>query len=154
MITIIAACDRNRGIGLNNSLPWRIPEDLKRFKELTLNKVVLMGRKTFESIGRPLPKRTNVVITRDKDFKADGVLVYNSLEEALPIFSDIVVIGGGEIYKRLIEKADIIELTHIHAEYECDVFFPEINLNQWKESYRIQNLMEDIKYDFIQYKRK
>ena len=154
MITLIAACSKNRVIGKDNQLPWHLTEDLKRFKKITTSKVVLMGRKTYESIGRPLPNRTNLVLTRDKTFAPQGVYVYNNLEEVLPIFNDIVVIGGGEIYKQMIKMADVIELTLVDKEFDGDAFFPEINLNIWEEQNRETFNNGDFDYHFITYKRK
>lgn len=153
MITLIAAMSKNRVIGINNQLPWKLPEDLKRFKNLTTGNVVLMGRKTYESIGRPLPNRTNVVITRDTSFKAEGVLVYNNLHEVLPIFNRIFVIGGGEIYNQLIKVADEIELTLIDKEFEGDAFFPEIG-NEWIESEKETSNNGEFDYHFIKMSRK
>lgn len=153
MITLIAACSNNRVIGSNNTLPWRLPEDLKRFKSLTIGKNVLMGRKTYESIGKPLPNRTNIILTRDTSFKTNGVLVYNNLEQVLPIFRDIVVIGGGEIYKQCINKADVIELTLIDKEFEGDAFFPDID-SSWKESKRETYTNDEFIYHFITYIKK
>ncbi len=154
MITIIAACSKNRVIGKDNSLIWRLPEDLKRFKSLTTGRNVLMGRKTFESIGKPLPNRTNIVVTRDKSYKKEGILVYNSYTEVLPIFRDIVVIGGGEIYQQMIQFADIIELTLIDKEFDGDTLFPIIDMNQWGEVNRESNNNGEFDYHFITYKRK
>lgn len=153
MITLIAAMSKNRVIGINNQLPWKLPEDLKRFKNLTTGNVVLMGRKTYESIGRPLPNRTNVVITRDTSFKAEGVLVYNNLHEVLPIFNRIFVIGGSEIYNQLIKVADEIELTLIDKEFEGDAFFPEIG-NEWIESEKETSNNDEFDYHFIKMTRK
>lgn len=166
MITILAACSTNRVIGRDNKLPWYLPEDLKRFKILTIGKVVLMGRKTYESIGKPLPNRTNVVLTRDKTFNPKGVLVYNNLEEVIPIFHDIIVIGGGEIFNQMVKMADIIELTLIDREFDGDSFFPKIDMNQWEEekneSFKNDNskfsatciVDGDFTYHFIRYKRR
>ncbi len=153
MITLIAACSKNRVIGKDNQLPWHLSEDLKRFKKITTDKVVLMGRKTYESIGRPLPNRTNLVLTRDKTFAPQGVYVYNHLEEVLPIFNDIVVIGGGEIYKQMIKRADVIELTLVDKEFDGDAYFPEID-DTWKEESRETFNNGDFDYHFIRYKRK
>lgn len=153
MITLIAACSKNGVIGKDNTLPWRLPEDLKRFKSLTMGKNVLMGRKTYESIGKPLPNRTNIVLTRDTSFKTDSVLVYNNLEQVLPIFRDIIVIGGGEIYKQCINKADVIELTLIDKEFEGDAFFPSID-SSWKESKRETYTNDEFTYHFITYIKK
>jgi dihydrofolate reductase len=127
MITLIAACSKNKVIGKENTLIWKVPGDLKRFKELTTGHNVLMGRKNFESIGRPLPNRRNIILTRDKDFKADGCLVYSDLKEVLELFgNDLFIIGGEQIYKQTIGYVDYIELTLIHKEFEGDAYFPEI----------------------------
>jgi len=152
MITLIAACSKNRVIGKDNQLIWKVPGDLKRFKELTTGHPVLMGRKTFESIGRPLPNRTNIVITRDKNWKNEGCLVYNNWEEVLPIFEkeNLFIIGGGEIYKTMIELADKIELTLIDKEFEGDTYFPEIK-GEWKEEKRETLNCPEFTYHYITY---
>ena len=133
MITLIAACSRNRVIGKDNTLIWNVPGDLKRFKELTTGHPVLMGRKTFDSIGRPLPNRTNIVITRNTEWSHPGVITYQNWRDALPIFENqkLFVIGGGEIYQQLMPYADEILLTYIDRDYEGDSFFPEIG-TAWK----------------------
>ena len=155
MITLIAACSKNRVIGKDGKLPWSLSEDLKRFKAMTLGNKILMGRKTFESIGsKPLPKRTNIVLKRDKDFKSDGVLVYNNIEEVLPIFKDIIVVGGSEIYKRFIKLADQIELTLIEKDFEGDSFFPDIDDKYFYESKRETHSNMDFEYHYITYKRR
>jgi dihydrofolate reductase len=132
MISLIAAMSKNRVIGKNNRLPWNVPEDLKRFRALTANHVIIMGRKTFESIGRPLPGRDNRVITRQKDFSAEGVKTYGSLDAALrePVPAglkddEVFVIGGGEIYSQALPFADRIHLTVIDQEFDGDAFFPD-----------------------------
>ena len=157
MIYLIAAVAKNGVIGKENALPWYIPEDLKRFKELTTGHTVLMGRKTFESImkrnNKPLPNRTNVVITRDVNFKApEGAAVYNNLEEAFKKLKgqDIYVIGGGQIYKQTIDKADVLYITHVDKDIEGDVYFPEIDPHKWQK-------VEEEKhegYSFARYTRK
>lgn len=129
-ISLIAAIARNRTIGKNNELPWRIPEDTKRFRKLTTGHVVIMGRKTFESIGRPLRERTNIVITRDTGYRAEGCTVVHSIEDALKEAKriereEVFVIGGGEIYKATLPSADRLYLTIIDKDFEGDVFFPE-----------------------------
>jgi dihydrofolate reductase len=126
MITLISAYSKNKVIGVDNKLPWHLPEDLKRFKSLTLGKNIVMGRKTFESIGRPLPGRTNIVLSKS-GFKADGVFVYDSIPNILNDFKDIVVIGGEQIYKTFLYYADTLEITEIDKEFEGDAFFPEFN---------------------------
>lgn len=133
------AVAENGVIGKGNSLPWHLPEDLKHFKQITLNKTVLMGRKTYESIvarlGKPLPDRRNVVITRQPDYKVpDGVLVFSTLEQAFKelLEEDIYVIGGAEIYKQALPYASKMYLTKVLGEYEGDAFFPEIDFSHWK----------------------
>lgn len=130
MISIIAAISENRTIGKNNRLPWHIPEDLKRFKSLTLGHPIIMGRTTFESIRKPLPGRTNIIVTRNKEFKAEGCVICNSLNEAINVAKrnnqgEIFIIGGGQIYEQAIEFADKIYLTIVKGSYEGDAFFPD-----------------------------
>jgi dihydrofolate reductase len=153
MITLIAACSKNRAIGKENKLIWHVPGDLKRFKELTSGHTVLMGRKTFESIGKPLPNRRNVILTRDKTFTADGCLIYHNLKEVLELFkNDLFIIGGEEIYRQTIGYADYIDLTFIHKEYEGDAFFPEIPHWFYEIKGKRQNLeCEDFKWSYITY---
>lgn len=137
MLSIIVAVDENNAIGKNNSLLWHISEDLKYFKSVTTGHPVIMGRKTFESIGRALPNRTNIIITRNSVFKAEGCIIANSLEEAInyakQISDEYFVIGGGTIYKEAMEKAGTIYLTEVHHKYEADTFFPAIDKKKWKE---------------------
>jgi dihydrofolate reductase len=143
MITVIAAIAENNCIGKNNNLPWNIPEDLKHFRTLTSGKKVLMGRKTFESImgmlGKPLPNRLNIVITAQADFSApEAVEVFHSVEDALAAHAneDLWIIGGAQIYSETIDRADRLEITHIHKTVEDDAFFPTIDPLLWKESGR------------------
>ena len=143
MITLIAAVAKNGVIGKANDLPWDIPEDRKRFRALTVGKVVLMGRKTYESIysrlGKPLPNRTNVVVTHNPRFQgAEGVLVFRSLEDALEKLrneTEICVIGGGEIYRQTMPLADRLEVTHVDQEVRGDVTFPTIDPKVWKKTF-------------------
>lgn len=130
IISIIAAIGTNRELGKNNKLLWNIPEDLKRFKELTNGHPVIMGRKTFESIGRPLPNRINIIITHDKNYKEEGCLVVHSLEQAIELAEakddkEIFIIGGGQIYKQAINIADKLYLTIVKRSYAADTFFPD-----------------------------
>lgn len=152
MITIIAAIAKHNALGKNNQLIWHLPNDLKRFKQVTLNHHIIMGRNTFESLGRPLPNRTSVIITRNKDFKAEGCIVTNSLEEALDVAkADLnpFIIGGADIYKQAILIADKLDLTFVHHEFEADVFFPDIDLTIWKETTRENHYVDDKnKYDY------
>lgn len=141
LVSAIAAVARNGVIGYNNEIPWYLPADLAYFKRTTLGHCVLMGRNSFRSIGRPLPRRTNIVITRDPFFAADGVLVAHSIEEALGIAFDTgeteaFIIGGGDIYRESMDLWDRLYLTEVDIEPEGDVFFPEINPAEWREVWR------------------
>ena len=152
LVTLIAAASENNVIGRDNKLIWHLSDDLKHFKDLTKGHFVIMGRKTFESMPKALPNRTNVVITRKLDYKAENAIVVNSLEQALQeAKSDKqpFIIGGGEIYKLAIENADRIELTRVHTTIEGDAFFPEINTNLWQEVSSEKRLKDDKnEYDF------
>lgn len=135
MIIMIAAVAENFALGKDNELVWHLPDDFKRFKQLTTNHYIIMGRKTFESFPKPLPNRTHVIITRQQDYKAEGCLVVANLDEALamvPKDENTFVIGGGEIYALALPFTDVIELTKVHARFEADTFFPEIDAKQWK----------------------
>ncbi len=137
MISIIAALAENRVIGVNNTLPWRLPNDLKHFRRLTTGHAIIMGRKNYESIGKPLPERTNIVVTRNRDYRVDGCLIAHSLDEALRLAGDdpeIFIIGGAEIYREALPFADRLYLTRVHAAVKGDTFFPEIDNNNWKET--------------------
>ena len=143
-VALIVAAARNRAIGLNNKMPWHLPEDLKYFKRVTMGKPVIMGRNTFESIGRPLPGRPNIVISRNADYKADGITLVNSLDAALkaaqqllPAGQDeVMVIGGAQIYAQALPQATRLYLTEVDAEPEADAFFPAINRSEWQETAR------------------
>lgn len=133
-ITLIAAAAENNALGKDNRMIWHLPDDFKRFKQLTTGHHIIMGRKTLESMNGPLPNRTNVVITRQGDYVYDGCVIVHSLDEALaacPQNEEVFIIGGGEIYNQSINKADKIELTRVHTTMEADAFFPEINENEW-----------------------
>ncbi|MDP3993474.1 MAG: dihydrofolate reductase [Candidatus Doudnabacteria bacterium] len=140
-LTFVVAVSRNGVIGSHNALPWYIPEDLKHFKDVTKGKTVLMGRNTFDSIinriGKPLPERTNVVVSRQPEFKAPGgVVVYPSIEEALEGLKDVdevMVAGGGQIYSQLIDKADKLLITEVHKEIDGDVMFPPVDPLMWQK---------------------
>ena len=143
-LALIVAAARNRAIGLHNKMPWHLPEDLKYFKRVTLGKPVIMGRNTFESIGRPLPGRPNIVISRNADYKADGITLVNSLDAALkaaqqllPAGQDeVMVIGGAQIYAQALPQATRLYLTEVDAEPEADAFFPAISRSEWQETAR------------------
>ncbi len=148
-IIIIVAMDANRGIGKNNDLMWHLPTDMKFFKEKTTDNIVVMGRKNFESIPekyRPLPNRENVILTRNKEYKAEGCLVFHSLADVLKHYENeedrnMFIIGGGEIYKEALKK-DIVDemfITKVNKTYDADTFFPEINLRDWRRSKILTN---------------
>ncbi|MDL1913374.1 MAG: dihydrofolate reductase [Bergeyella sp.] len=136
MVTIIVAMGKNREIGKENQLLWRLPDDLKHFKDLTAGHPVIMGRKTYESIGRPLPNRTNIVVSGKKDWFEEGILVVesvrNALKHAQKIDENIFVIGGGKIYEQTMEMADRLEITQVDVSLMADTFFPEIDFKKWK----------------------
>ncbi len=129
---------RNRVIGKSNTLPWRLSPDLKRFRRITMGHPIIMGRKTYESIGRPLDGRKNIVITRNPEFRPDGVTVAGSIDEALGLANDdeIMIIGGADIYAQTLSRADRIHLTLIHENFDGDAYFPEIDSKEWKEAER------------------
>lgn len=136
VISLIVAMAQNGVIGRDNALPWRLPEDLRRFREFTLGKPILMGRKTFEAIGRPLPGRANLVLTRARDWRAAGVIPVHSVEEALRqtrTCEELVAIGGAEIYRLLLPLARRIYLTHVHADVPGDTYFPAFDPAQWDD---------------------
>ena len=135
-ISIIVAMGTNRVIGSNNRLPWHLPADLKHFKSTTMGKPIIMGRKTWESIGRPLPGRTNVVVTRDEDYTAEGCVVVHSIEAALAACSDepeVMVIGGAEFYRQVLPRTSTIYLTRIHHDFDGDTLFPALDEADWRE---------------------
>ncbi|MCK5029135.1 MAG: dihydrofolate reductase [Bacteroidales bacterium] len=134
MLSIIVAVAENNVIGKDNSLIWKLPRDMRHFKETTTGHYIIMGRKTFESNGRPLPNRTNVIITRDKSFKAEGCVIVHSLEDAIKEAKDdseAFIIGGGVIYDLAMPLVDRIYITQIYHLFEGDTFFPEINMEEW-----------------------
>ena len=138
-ISIIVAADENNGIGANNQLLWHLPADLKFFKETTTGHTIIMGRKTFDSIGKPLPKRRSLVISRDKDLKIDGAETFTAIADALAVCNtenEVFIIGGAEIYNLALSFSDRIYLTKVHHEFKAEVFFPEISVNEWKETSR------------------
>jgi len=159
MITIIAAIAKNNALGMNNKLIWHLPEDLKRFKRVTNGHHVIMGRKTFESLAKPLPNRTTIIITRNKNYKANNCLVVNSLGEALEKArqdKNPYILGGAEIYKLAMPIADKLDLTIVHHEFEADAFFPVIDTTIWKERSR-ENFKADeankYDYSFVTYEK-
>lgn len=155
IVSSIVAVAKNNVIGKDNQIPWYLPGDLAYFKRTTLGHHVLMGRNSFRSIGRPLPKRTNVVITRDPYFSAEGVLVAHSIDEALSIAFDngekeAFIIGGGSIYRDTLHLWDRLYLTEVDCWPEGDVFFPEIDLKNWKETWEeAHNADEKNEFDYV-----
>jgi dihydrofolate reductase len=164
IISLIAALTKNRVIGINNDLPWHLPDDMKFFMQTTKGHYVIMGRKNYESIPekfRPLPNRTNIVVTRQKNFVAPGCIVVNSIDEGLQLAranheTEAFIIGGAEIYSQGFGKATKLYLTEIQTELEGDTFFPEFNKNQWKEVSRKHHLQDDchkFAFDFVVFER-
>lgn len=136
IISLISAMDRNRLIGNNNQLPWHLPADFAHFKSVTMGKPVIMGRKTYESIGKPLPGRTNIVLSRSSATRFEGVECVSSFEQALALVPDVeevMVIGGSTIYEMLLPRADRLYLTYVEAEFDGDAWFPVIDKKQWLE---------------------
>ncbi|WP_057764040.1 dihydrofolate reductase [Cytobacillus praedii] len=161
MISLMWAMDNNHVIGYNNQLPWHLPEDLKFFKSTTLGHPIAMGRKTWDSIGRPLPGRENIVITRNPEFLCEGCTVLNSVEALLEYSrqkaDEIFVIGGAEIFKLILPDADKLYLTRIYDEFKGDTFFPELNMEEWSLLSREQGIKDEknpYDYEFMIYKRK
>lgn len=135
----------NQAIGLNNKMPWHLSADLKKFKEITMGSPILMGRKTYDSIGRPLPGRNNIIISRNPAYKQQDCLVFNSVKDAITAcqkYDEIFIIGGASFYKEMLPKANFLYLTQINKIFKGDTFFPSINPQEWKEIAR-----EDIKND-------
>ena len=137
MITVIAAIGNNNELGKDNDLIWHLPADLKRFKKVTTGHTIVMGRNTFESIGKPLPNRRSVIITRNQNYHQEGCEVVHSLEEAISLIQNeekALIIGGAQIYKETLEKglADQLDITKVYENFEADVYFPEIKASDWK----------------------
>lgn len=160
MITIIAAIANNNALGKDNQLIWHLPADLRRFKKVTSNHCVIMGRKTYESLGKPLPNRTNIIITRNPNYQAPGCVVVNSLEAAIEAASadeNPFILGGAEIYTQALDYADMLDLTFVHHTFDADAFFPEIDLDVWEESSREDHSSDEknkYDYSFVTFKKK
>ena len=158
-ISVIAALAKNRVIGIENRLPWRLPEDLAHFKALTLGHPILMGRKTFESLGRPLPGRTNIVITRNPDYGSEGCLVAGSIPAALALCEtaeEVFIIGGAELYAQSIPLADRLYLTEVDIEVKGDAWFPDYDRSAFKEFARdpqIGKKGDSVAFDFVVYEK-
>jgi len=136
IISIIAALDEKGGIGKDNGLPWRLKSDLKRFKSITMGHHLIMGRKTYETIGKPLPGRTMIIVTHNPNYHPNGCIIVKSIEEALSVVeknneSEVFIIGGGDIFRQSIDMADKIYLTNIHTVVNADTYFPEIEASSW-----------------------
>lgn len=152
-VTTIVAIANNGVIGNSTGMPWYISDDLKRVKAITMGHVLVMGRKTYDTIGRPLPGRTSIVVTRNPDWSAEGILRAPSLKEALDLAAtiddDAFIFGGAEIYAHAIDHTDRMLVTEIHADHEGDIYFPDIDWSQWRETERITN----DGYDWVTYER-
>jgi dihydrofolate reductase len=146
LVSIIVATDERGAIGRDGGLPWRLPDDLRRFKALTMGKPIVMGRKTWDSIGRPLPGRHNIVVTRDAGLVLEGATVVGSLEAAIAAAGDVpevCIIGGAEIYRLALPATDLIHLTRVHATVEADTFFPELAPGEWDEEVLEQHAADE-----------
>jgi dihydrofolate reductase len=165
-VVLVVAVAENGVIGSHGAIPWRLKSDIQRFKALTLNKPVVMGRKTFASIGRPLPRRTNIVVTRDPDFRAAGVVVANSFADARAIArgdalrrfaTEIAIIGGAEIYAQWMACADRLEITEVHARPDGDTCFATISATDWEEVARVRNPAgpdDSADFSYVTYRRR
>ena len=168
-IALIVAMARNRVIGKDNAMPWHLPEDLKYFKRITLQKPVIMGRNSFESIGKPLPQRTNIIVTRNPDYKVPGCIVVNGLDQALQMVADlyetvgaeadseVMIIGGAQIYEQSLGLADRLYLTEVQADVEGDARFPEFDREAWQEVSREDHAATDTNpypYSFLVLERR
>ncbi len=156
-LTIVVAVDAKHGIGINNNLPWRLPEDLAHFKRTTIGHPVIMGRKTFDSIGRPLPNRRNIVITRNPGWKHEGVEATSSLDAAIALIGDTpaCIIGGAQIFAEALPHCERLIVTEIDKTFDCDTFFPPIDPTQWKEVARERHhsASNGFDYAFVTYQR-
>jgi dihydrofolate reductase len=159
-LSIICAMDQNRLIGKNNALPWHLPGDLAFFKQTTMGRPILMGRKTYESIGRPLPGRQNIIITRDEHYQVQGCDCCSSIEAALELAAEheeIMLIGGASLYQQTLERAEQLYITHIHAAFEGDAWFPDFNPKSWLEVWREDHSADEkngYDFSFVKYSRK
>lgn len=158
-INLIVAIDEKNGIGKNNLLPWHLPADLKHFKTITTGHPIIMGRKTFDSIGKALPNRRNIVISRQSGLVIPGAELCSSLNDAIELCKDekdVFVIGGAQIFEQALPLANVLYLTIIHQDFDADVFFPVINLNEWTEQEKILHEPDEknlYSYSFIKYKK-
>jgi dihydrofolate reductase len=157
-LTLVVAIDAQRGIGVNNQLPWHLPEDLAHFKRVTLGQPIVMGRKTFDSIGRPLPGRRNIVVTRNREWRIEGVEAVGSLHEAIALVGDTPasIIGGAQIFEQALAVADRMIVTEIAHSFACDTFFPPIDAALWHETARETHHSDanGYGYAFVTYERR
>jgi dihydrofolate reductase len=160
ILSLIAAIGKNNELGKDNKLLWDLPADMRHFRETTSGHPVVMGRKTFESIGRPLPKRRNIVITRDSSYSREGIEVVHSIEEAIALFKEIpeevFIIGGAEIYKQSLPFANRLYITRVESNFDADAFFPEIG-PEWQETFRDDHISDEshaFPYSFLIYEKK
>lgn len=160
MISFIWAQDKNGLIGNRQKLPWRLPADLKYYKETTMGHPIVMGRKTFESIGKPLPGRTNIILTRDEHYHVEGCLVFNHKKDVITWAeqhqSEIFIVGGSEIYSLFMDEVDRLYVTWIDDTFEGDTYFPRVNWSNWKMTFRKKGLKDDqnpYEYEFQLYER-
>lgn len=161
MVSLILALSENRVIGKDNKLPWHLPDDFAYFKRTTLGHPIIMGRKSFESLGKPLPKRTNILVTRQNDYCPEGCVVAHSVEEAIKVAKaedeEIYVIGGAEIVKKAFPVVEVLLLTEVHAEVEGDTYFPEYDKSEWEEKsreYHPADERHEFAFSFVRYERK
>ncbi|MCW9023260.1 MAG: type 3 dihydrofolate reductase [Gammaproteobacteria bacterium] len=161
VISLIAAMTEERVIGIDNSLPWKLPNDMKWFRQQTMGKPIIMGRKTFESFGaKPLPGRTNIIITRDQNYSAEGCIVAHTIEEALQsaaAVDEIMIIGGASFYEQMLPQAQRMYLTFVHTKVEGDAWFPEFNLSEWQEVSREDHQIDEKNlhpHSFVIFERK
>ena len=158
MISLIVATAKNGVIGINNTLPWHLPEDLKRFRALTTGHHIVMGRKTYESLGRLLPNRVTVIVTRNKSYKIEGALVAHSLQDAIKLCKnddEVFIIGGAELYKDGLQIAEKLYITEVDLEVQGDAFFPEFVLSEWQETARATHESEQgLAFNYVIFKRK
>lgn len=156
MLSLIAALAQNRTVGINNTLPWHLPDDLKYFRATTSGHAIIMGRKTYDSIGRPLPNRHNIVVTRDANWRAEGVTVVHSIAEAIDAagkVDEVFLIGGASLYAEALPYADRLYLTEIEADVAGDAFFPDWPRENFTELRRDRRQGEDFAYSFVVYER-
>jgi len=159
-LSLIVAMAKNRTIGINNTLPWRCTEDLKHFKALTMGHHMIMGRKTFDSIGKALPGRTTVIVSRNSNFSVDGCVVRHSLQSAINASAgdeEIFIVGGAQLYAQALPLVNTLYVTEIQQEVEGDAHFPEYDMNQWHETsreLRTQEAPQPLEYHFVTYQRK